>query len=72
MLEKMIQNKVQTKEKQAKENKDKDLGNKDEEAKEKKQKCSPIRILKPLNTKRRLLYLKAHFVPRSKHFSSRL
>ena len=26
----------------------------------------------PLNTKRRLLYLKTQFVPRSKHFSSRL
>jgi hypothetical protein len=26
----------------------------------------------PLKTKRRLLYLKIHFVPRSKHFSSRL
>ena len=26
----------------------------------------------PLNTKRRLLYLKIQFVPRSKHFSSRL
>ena len=26
----------------------------------------------PLNTKRRLFYLKAQFVPRSKHFSSRL
>ena len=26
----------------------------------------------PLNTKRRLLYLKTHFLPRSKHFSSRL
>ena len=28
--------------------------------------------LNPLNTKRRLLYLKTQFVPRSKHFSSRL
>ena len=26
----------------------------------------------PLRTKSRLLYLKIHFVPRSKHFSSRL
>ena len=26
----------------------------------------------PLNTKRRLLYLKTQFVPRSKHFSTRL
>ena len=26
----------------------------------------------PLKTKRRPLYLKTHFVPRSKHFSSRL
>ena len=26
----------------------------------------------PLNTKRRLLYLKTQFVPRSKHFQSRL
>ena len=26
----------------------------------------------PLNTKRRPLYLKTQFVPRSKHFSSRL
>ena len=30
------------------------------------------RKLNPLNTKRRLLYLKTQFVPRSKHFSSRL
>ena len=28
--------------------------------------------INPLNTKRRLLYLKAQFVPRSKQFSSRL
>ena len=28
--------------------------------------------LNALNTKRRLLYLKTQFVPRSKHFSSRL
>ena len=28
--------------------------------------------IKPLNTKRRLLYLKTQFVPRSKHFSSQL
>ena len=28
--------------------------------------------INPLNTKRRLLYLKTHFVPHSKHFSSRL
>ena len=28
--------------------------------------------LNPLNTKGRLLYLKTQFVPRSKHFSSRL
>jgi hypothetical protein len=28
--------------------------------------------ISPLNTKRRLLYLKTQFVPRSKHFSSRL
>ena len=28
--------------------------------------------MNPLNTKRRLLYLKIQFVPRSKHFSSRL
>ena len=26
----------------------------------------------PLNTKRKLLYLKTQFLPRSKHFSSRL
>ena len=31
-------------------------------------KCS----IKPLNRKRRLLYLKTQFVQRSKHFSSRL
>ena len=32
-----------------------------------------IRVyINPLKTKRRLLYLKTHFVPRSKHFSSRL
>ena len=29
-------------------------------------------LFNPLNTKRRLLYLKTHFVPRSKHFSFRL
>jgi len=29
-------------------------------------------IINPLNTKRRLLYLKTQSVPRSKHFSSRL
>ena len=29
-------------------------------------------MFNPLNTKRRLLYLKTQFVPRSKHFSSRL
>jgi hypothetical protein len=29
-------------------------------------------IINPLNTKRSLLYLKTQFVPRSKHFSSRL
>ena len=29
-------------------------------------------VLNSLNTKRRLLYLKTQFVPRSKHFSSRL
>ena len=28
--------------------------------------------LNPLNKKRRLLYLKTQFVPRSKHFSSQL
>ena len=28
--------------------------------------------INPLNTKRRPLYLKTQFVPRSKHFSSRL
>ena len=30
------------------------------------------RVLNPLNTKRRLLYLKTQFVLRSKHLSSRL
>ena len=38
--------------------------------------CLPVildfQCLKPLNTKRRLLYLKNQFVPRSKHFSSLL
>jgi len=29
-------------------------------------------LFNPLTTKRRLLYLKIHLVPRSKHFSSRL
>ena len=29
-------------------------------------------IINPLSTERRLLYLKTQFVPRSKHFSSRL
>ena len=33
---------------------------------------SKDRFLATLNTKRRLLYLKTQFVPRSKHFSSRL
>ena len=28
--------------------------------------------ISPLNTKRRVLYLRTQFVPRSKHFSSRL
>jgi hypothetical protein len=31
-----------------------------------------IRIINSLKSKRRLLYLKTQFVPRSKHFSSRL
>ena len=31
-----------------------------------------VRIFSPLNTKRRLLYLKTQFVPRSEHSSSRL
>ena len=31
-----------------------------------------ITVFNPLNTKRGLLYLKTQFVPRSKHFSSRL
>jgi len=31
-----------------------------------------IAIIKPLNTKRRKLYLKTQFVPHSKHFLSRL
>ena len=31
-----------------------------------------IRMINPLNTKCRLLYLKTQFVPRSKHFSSLL
>ena len=35
--------------------------------------CLPITLMfNPLKTKRRLLYLKTQFVPRSKHFSSRL
>ena len=34
--------------------------------------CWLQQTVNPLNTKRRLLYLKAQFVPRSKHFSSRL
>ena len=34
--------------------------------------CPETNWFKPLNTKRRLLYLKTQFVPRSKHFSSRL
>ena len=29
-------------------------------------------LINPVNTKRRLLYLKTQFVPRSKHFSSLL
>ena len=32
----------------------------------------PDTIINPLNMKRRLLYLKTQFVPRSKHISSRL
>ena len=44
---------------------------------EKKNCCFHVRILLnyslgPLKTKRKLLYLKTQFVPRSKHFSSRL
>ena len=35
-------------------------------------KYQKFHIFNPLNTKRRLLYLKTQFVPRSKHFSSRL
>ena len=31
-----------------------------------------VNQINPLNTKRRLLYLKTQFVPRSKHFSSLL
>ena len=31
-----------------------------------------LRLVTPLNTKRRLLYLKTQFVPRCKHFSSQL
>ena len=36
------------------------------------QQKKPNVLINPLNTKRRLLYLKTQFVPRSKHFSSRL
>ena len=36
-----------------------------------RKRVDPI-LLNPLNTKRRLLYLKTQFVPRSKHFSSLL
>ena len=35
-------------------------------------KTEEIRKINPLKTKLRLLYLKIQFVPRSKHFSSRL
>jgi len=31
-----------------------------------------FRALEPLKTKRRLLYLKTQFLPRCKHFSTRL
>ena len=34
--------------------------------------CDDPEVFNPLKTKRRLLYLKTQFVPRSKHFSSRL
>jgi hypothetical protein len=34
--------------------------------------CFAAMSINPLNTKRRLLYLKTQFVPRCKHFSSRL
>ena len=34
--------------------------------------CPAILFFNPLNTKRRPLYLKGHFIQRSKHFSSRL
>ena len=34
--------------------------------------CVTAQIFNPLTTKCRLLYLKTQFVPRSKHFSSRL
>ena len=33
---------------------------------------SRMSTINPLNTKRRLLYLKTQFLPRSKYFSSRL
>ena len=37
------------------------------------QSCQNAKLrINPLKTKRRLLYLKTHFVPRSEHFSSRL
>ena len=35
-------------------------------------KYEDLQHFNPLKTKRRLLYLKTQFVPRSKHFSSRL
>ena len=35
-------------------------------------KCLVLRLINPLNTKRRLLYLKTQLVPLSKHFSSLL
>ena len=34
--------------------------------------ASSLALINPLNTKRRLLYLKTQIVPGSKHFSSRL
>ena len=41
-------------------------------AREKNGAVEEDRTFNPLKTKRRLLYLKTQFVPRSKHFSSRL
>ena len=48
------------------------VGSKVQKASEQFDWCIHHSFFNPLKTKRRLLYLKTQFVPRSEHFSSRL